>query len=244
MKRVLIYFLLSTVIMSCNSQSIDLSKIEFNKPANSYDLEKVKTSDKEEQKGHYEVQYNAGATSLGLKDNVSGVSLVLKDNGERVTNYVFMGDPITKQLNYDGIMIDPNSGVSLSVYEDKIVYMDLTVDYKSKFKLFDLLKNKLGEPTEIINNESLLSDIDLDIQTLFLEKLPKETKVDKENGKLSYPERLFWIKDNVFYKLELNPSGKSIESSLVIISKKAFMDRIIIGYHNPEKDPFLSKYLN
>jgi hypothetical protein len=242
MKRIL-FFLLALILIGCN-KSLDLSTVELGSDANKYELDKYTLLSKSQQKGHYEVQHKRDDASLVLKDNVSGVSLVLKDNGERVTNYVFIGDPITKQFNYDGIMIDPNSGVSLSVYEDKIAYMDLTVDYKSKFKLFDLLKNKLGEPIEIVNNERLLTDIDLDMQKLFLEKLPKETKVDKENGILSYPERLFWIKDNIFYKLELNPSGKSIESSLTIISKRAFMDKIIVGYHNPEKDPFLSKYLN
>lgn len=218
--------------MSCNSQSLDLSTIDFDKPSNSYSLQNLKTSRTEEQKGHFEIN-----------PEKEGISLKLKDEGEKVINYVFMDESITKQLNYAGIMVNPNIGVSLSVYENKVVYMDLTVDFKSKFKLFDLLKNKLGKPSEVINNEVNLADIDLPMQKLFLEKLPTETKVDKENGYFSYPERLRWVKDDIFYKLEFNPSGNSIESSLTIISKKALKDKIIAGYQHPENDPFFNKYL-
>ncbi|MEO8237040.1 MAG: hypothetical protein ABI793_00255 [Flavobacterium sp.] len=232
MQKAFIYFLLSIILVSCNSQSLDLSVIDFDKPSKSYPLQNLKTSRTEEQKGHFEVKHEK-----------EGVSLELKDDGERVTNYIFMDESTTKQLNYSGLMVNPNIGVSLSVYDNKVVYIDLTVDFQSKFKLFDLLKSKLGKPAEIINNEVNLADIDLPMQKLFLEKLPNETKVDKENGYFSYPERLRWIKGDVFYKLELNPSGNSIESSLTIISKKALKDKIIAGYQHPENDLFLNKYL-
>lgn len=233
MKEILTCLLISTVLMSCTGQTLDLSIVDFDKPADSYPLQNLKVDKKEEQKGHYEIQYN--------KD---GVSLALKDNGERVINYIFMNELTTKQLNYAGILLNSNAGVSISVNDNKIVYINFIVDYKSKFKLYDQLKNKLGEATIIANNSIPLTNIDLEMQNLFFSKLPNEIKTDKENGYFSYPERIFWIKNNVFYKLELNPSGNSIESSLTIISKKAFKDKIIIGYHNPEKDPFLSKYLD
>lgn len=232
MKKSLI-FLLVVVLCSCNSQSLDLSKIEFDKSSGSYHLEELKTYRKEEQKGHYEVQHNDGT-----------VLLILKDDGEIVSNYIFMEKPNTEKLNYAGIMIDPNIGASLSVYEDKIAYINMTVDHKSKFKLFDLLKNKLGSPTEFVNKGRSLSMFDSEIKKEILLKFPEIAKIDEENGELSFPKIIVWVKDNLFYQFTLNPVGNSVESSLVIISKKALKDRIIVGYHNPEKDPILSKYLN
>jgi hypothetical protein len=55
-----------------------------------------------------------------------------------------MDTKTTNQLNYNGIPIDLNIGVAFSIYKNKIAYMHLTVDFKSRLKLFDLLKNKLG----------------------------------------------------------------------------------------------------
>jgi hypothetical protein len=232
MKKMFVCIIIAAMT-SCNSQSLDLSTIEFDKSSVSYHLEELKTYRKEEQKGHYEVQHSNGT-----------VSLILKDDGERVSNYIFMEKQNTEKLNYAGIMIDPNIGASLSVYEDKIAYINMTVDHKSKFKMFDLLKNKLGSPTEFINRGRSLSMLDSEIKKEILLKFPEIAKIDEENGKLSFPEIIIWVKDNLFYQFTLNPVGNSVESSLVIISKKALKDRIIVGYHNPEKDPILSKYLN
>lgn len=232
MKKMFVCIIIAAMT-SCNSQSLDLSTIEFDKSSGSYHLEELKTYRKEEQKGHYEVQHSNGT-----------VSLILKDGGERVSNYIFMEKQNTEKLNYAGIMIDPNIGASLSVYKDKIAYINMTVDHKSKFKLFDLLKNKLGSPTEFINRGRSLSMLDSEIKKEILLKFPEVAKIDEENGKLSFPEIIIWVKDNLFYQFTLNPVGNSVESSLVIISKKALKDRIIVGYHNPEKDPILSKYLN
>ena len=106
MKRVIVSTLFTILFMSCNIQSLDLSTIDFDKPANIYPLENLKVYRKENQKGHFEVKHTK-----------EGISLELKDEGERVTNYVFMEESITKQLNYNGIMLNPNIGVSVSTYK-------------------------------------------------------------------------------------------------------------------------------
>ena len=55
------------------------------------------------------------------------------------------------------------------------------------------------------------------------------------------------LKDNgekVIFQLTLMPTENFVNNTLVVISKKAFRDKIIIGFHNPDKDPILSKYLD
>ncbi|WP_192500004.1 hypothetical protein [Flavobacterium sp. PL002] len=231
-KKIIIFFILSSMLMSCNSQTFDLSIIDFDKPADSYPLQKLETYRKDEQKGHYVIKYEN-----------DGLSFHLKDDGERVTNYVFMNVTTTKQLNFNGIAIDPNFGAVFSIYENKFAFMHLAVDFKSRLKLFDFLKSKLGMPMEIVKGSTNLENIDLEMQKLFLEKLPSVTKIDKENGYFIFPEKLRWVKGDTFYTLALNPSGNSVGSDLLVITKKALKDKIIRGYQHPENDPFVNKYL-
>lgn len=222
--------------MSCSSKSQDLSTIDFSQNAETY-LDGLSFSSKTEQKGHYEAVVNG-----------EDASLKLVDKGELSTSYVFMGEKNTAQLNYGGIPINDVMGTALTVYENKIAFMRINVKNDQSIALLDVLKKKLGTPTEIVKSEDNPYDETDKSQKLLLEKLPNETKKVKDDVlddyTLTYPENFIWDKNDVIYQLTFSPTGNYISSQLVVISKKAFKDKIIMGYHAPDKDPVLGKYLN
>ncbi|WP_162789303.1 hypothetical protein [Flavobacterium fluviale] len=222
--------------MSCSTKSQDLSTIDFNQNAETY-LDGLSFSSKTEQKGHYEAVVKG-----------EDASLKLVDKGELSTNYVFMGEKNTAQLNYGGIPINDVMGTAITVYDNKIAFMRINVKNDQSIALLELLKKKLGTPTEIVKSEDNPYDETDKSQRLLLEKLPNETKKVKDDVlddyTLTYPENFIWNKNDVIYQLTFSPTGNYISSQLVVISKKAFKDKIIMGYHNPDKDPILSKYLN
>lgn len=222
--------------MSCSTKSQDLSTIDFNQNAETY-LDGLSFSSKTEQKGHYEAVVKG-----------EDASLKLVDKGELSTNYVFMGEKNTAQLNYGGIPINDVMGTAITVYDNKIAFMRINVKNDQSIALLEVLKKKLGTPTEIVKSEDNPYDETDKSQRLLLEKLPNETKKVKDDVlddyTLTYPENFIWNKNDVIYQLTFSPTGNYISSQLVVISKKAFKDKIIMGYHNPDKDPILSKYLN
>lgn len=235
MKKILIYLLLSTVLISCNSQTLDLSTIDFNKPANSYPLEKLKTYRKENQKGHYEI-----------KEDKDEVSLDLKDNGERVCNYIFM-DETSFQINFNGLNIDPILGAKIVDYNGKIGFVSAHIVSKQTPELINYLNKEFGKPTEVIYNERLEEILDLGASKILLQTLPqfaKKQKNDLGNDVINYPQHIIWNKKDVIYQLILEPLNDSVSNVIKIISKKAFKDKVIIGYHNPDENPYLSKYLD
>ena len=236
MKNKILISLNLIVLMSCSSKSQDLSTIDFSQNAETY-LDGLSFSSKTEQKGHYEAVVNG-----------EDASLKLVDKGELSTIYVFMGEKNTAQLNYGGIPINDVMGTTLTVYENKIAFMRINVKNDQSIALLDVLKKKLGTPTEIVKSEDNPYDETDKSQKLLLEKLPNETKKVKDDVlddyTITYPEYFIWDKNDVIYQLTFSPTGNYISSQLVVISKKAFKDKIIMGYHAPDKDPVLGKYLN
>lgn len=222
--------------MSCSTKSQDLSTIDFNQNAETY-LDGLSFSSKTEQKGHYEAVVKG-----------EDASLKLVDKGELSTNYVFMGEKNTAKLNYGGIPINDVMGTAITVYDNKIAFMRINVKNDQSIALLEVLKKKLGTPTDIVLSEDNPYDETDKSQRLLLEKLPNETKKVKDDVlddyTLTYPENFIWNKNDMIYQLTFSPTGNYISSQLVVISKKAFKDKIIMGYHNPDKDPILSKYLN
>ncbi|WP_289664419.1 hypothetical protein [Flavobacterium panacagri] len=235
MKNKILISLNLLLLMSCTSKSQDLSTIDFNKSAETY-LDGLSFSSKTEQKGHYEAVVNGEDASLNLVDK-----------GEKSTNYVFMGEKNTAQLNYGGIPINDVMGTAITVYDNKIAFMRINPKNDQSIALFDFLKKKLGNPTEIVKSENTpYNEIDKS-QKLLLDKLPNETKKIKDDFDdyyITYPEHFIWNKGDTIYQLTFSPTGNYVSSQLVVISKKAFKDRIIMGYHAPDKDPVLAKYLN
>ena len=236
MKNKILISLNLILLMSCSTKSQDLSTIDFNQNAETY-LDGLSFSSKTEQKGHYEAVVKG-----------EDASLKLVDKGELSTNYVFMGEKNTAQLNYGGIPINDVMGTAITVYDNKIAFMRINVKNDQSIALLEVLKKKLGTPTEIVLSEDNSYDETDKSQRLLLEKLPNETKKVKDDVlddyTLTYPENFIWNKNDVIYQLTFSPTGNYISSQLVVIEKKAFKDKIIMGYHNPDKDPTLSKYLN
>jgi|GEM_PF-1112232 len=236
MKNKILISLNLILLMSCSTKSQDLSTIDFNQNAETY-LDGLSFSSKTEQKGHYEAVVKG-----------EDASLKLVDKGELSTNYVFMGEKNTAQLNYGGIPINDVMGTAITVYDNKIAFMRINVKNDQSIALLEVLKKKLGTPTEIVLSEDNSYDETDKSQRLLLEKLPNETKKVKDDVlddyTLTYPENFIWNKNDVIYQLTFSPTGNYISSQLVVIAKKAFKDKIIMGYHNPDKDPTLSKYLN
>ncbi|WP_443946663.1 hypothetical protein ACJVDH_06050 [Pedobacter sp. AW1-32] len=235
MKTKILIALNLLLLMSCSSNSQDLSTVDFSNDGAAY-LNNLDPSRKEEQKGHYE------AVIHGEKADFK-----LIDNGERVINYLFIGQKSLGRINFAGLAIKENTGATMSVYQDKIAFMRLQLKNEDSFQLLDILKKKLGSPSEIISSKDNHYDANDKSQQLLLEKLPKETKKTKDDlldeYYLSYPENFIWNRGEIIYQLTLIPSGNMVDNQLVIISKKAFKDKIIIGYHNPDQDPILKKYV-
>lgn len=235
MKNKILVALNLFLLMSCTTNSQDLSTIDFSKAAGTY-LDKLSFSSKREQKGHYEAVIDGENASFNLVDN-----------GERVTNYVLMGAENTAKVNYAGLPINETMGTAISVYDDKVAYMKIYVKNDQSFALLDVLKKKLGAPAETISNKDTHYDENDKSQQLLIQKLPKDTKKVKDDlldeYYLSYPEYFIWDKNDVIYQLTFSPTGNYVNNQLVVIAKKAFKDKVIMGYHHPEKDPILSKYV-
>lgn len=235
MKNKILVALNLLLLMSCTTSSLDLSTVDYSKNADTY-LDGLSSSSKTEQKGHYEPSIDGENASLNLVDK-----------GEKVTNYVFMGEKNTSQLNYAGLAINDVMGTAISVYDNKISFMRIHVKNDQSFALLDLLKKKLGTPTEVVKSDDNHYDETDASQKLLLDKLPNDTKKVKDDMLdeyyLTYPENFIWDKNDVIYQLTFSPTGKYVNSQLVVISKKAFKDRVIMGYHNPDRDPILHKYV-
>ncbi|MDH7464201.1 hypothetical protein QEG73_23085 [Chitinophagaceae bacterium 26-R-25] len=219
------------MMVGCSSQPLDLATIDFDQPADKY-LKGVSYTTKTDQKGHWIVKHNG-----------DDVALALKDDGEKVVDYVFMDESNTKQLTYSGMKINALIGVDIVTYNDKVSYERIRIINTQTSELASYLKQKLGEPTEIISDETM----DIGTKDILFKSFPKNVKETKDefgNNVIDYPQNTFWIKGELIYQLTLEPVNNVVNNTLNIISKKAFRDKIIVGYHNPDKHPILSKYLN
>lgn len=235
MKTKILIALNLLLLMSCTTNSQDIATLDFSKDGTSQ-LDKLSYSSKTDQKGHYEAEANGEQASFKLVDK-----------GEKVTNYLFM-DAKAAGINYAGMPVSEVTGAAVSVYEGKIAFMRIHVKNDQSFALLDILKKKLGNPTETITNKDTHFDQNDKSQLLLLQKLPNDTKKIKDDVLdeyyLSYPENFIWDKNDLIYQLTFSPTGKVVDNQLVIILKKAFRDKVIMGYHNPGQDPILHKYVN
>ena len=233
MKSLCLLVFMAVVMMGCGSKKLDLSTVDFSKSADTY-LNGIHPTANTAQKGHYEIE--------GSGDHVN---LALKDQGERIEKYTFMDETAVKQLNYGGIPINPVLGAAICVYNGKIGFMRLQAAQGRSLDLFLVLKKQLGAPTEVITDSVRFEDGNV-AQKEFLESLPaysKKIKDDMDDVYLHYPQNIIWIKGDLIYQLTLSPVEKNINNTLVVITRKAFKDKVIFGYHVPDQDPILSKYM-
>lgn len=66
----------------------------------------------------------------------------------------------------------------------------------------------------------------------------KEYKNDFNSMVVDYPQVTTWVKNDVLYRLTLDPVNNSLNFKLDIITKKAFEDAVIMGYHKNTDNPF------
>lgn len=224
-----------TILINCSkAQVLDLSQIKLNEDSKVYNLEKLKVYRKDEQKGHYEVRYNG-----------NDVSLELTDNGEKVVNYIFMEESVS-QINFANMKINPILGANIMEYNGEVGFISANIESAQTVELILYLIKSLGTPSEIKTNERIEETMNLGASEILFKTLPQYTKKQKSdfgNDEIHYPQYLIWNKNDVIYQLTLEPSNNLVSNVINIISKKAFKDRIIMGFHNPDKDPLLSKYL-
>lgn len=234
MKKLLIIVYGIFTLLSCKNQTLDLSQIKINEDSREYHLDKFKVYRIDKQNGHYEV-----------KSNGNEVSLELIDNGERVTNYIFMEHSVS-QINFAQFQINPTLGAKVVDYNGKIRFISANIESSETEELIIYLLKSLGEPSEIKTTERMEETMSLGAAKILFETLPAYTRKQKSefgNSEIRYPQHLIWNKEDVIYQLTLEPSNNLVSNSINIIAKKALKDKVIMGFHNPEKDSLLNKYL-
>jgi len=246
MKKSILILSIVSLMASCNKgQALDLSTIDFNKDSKEYGIAELSPSRVEQQKGHYEIAYDKSLSESEAKDLNSNVSLTLKDIGEKVTVYHFDNQKSGSDINYHQEPLDFTFGTKIVDYNGKVSFISTSIERQKTMALITALLSSLGKPSEMIEGRREVDSVDKNVVAQLSKVLPsaKITTDDFGNEILAFPETVIWAKNDVLYQLTLNPTQKDITNTLVVISKKAFKDKIIMGYHNPEQDPLLSKYI-
>lgn len=217
------------IIEGCNSQTVDLDKIDFNGHPH---LEKLKISKVENQKGHWVLNSSSSDGGLALSGGENSVQYTLR-TPEELSQVVFNNLPL------DDI------GAKLVEYNGKLVFAKLSVNKNKTFELLNYLKQKLGKPDQTFDSlayDKNNAEVKL-LETNLKEDL-KKSKDEYDDEMILYPYQNVWLKGNLIYQYTLVREKGAFSNTLVIISKEAFKDKIIFGYHNPEHDPILGKYVN
>lgn len=216
------------ILEGCNSQTLDLDNIDFN--GNPH-FEKLKISKVEQQKGHWVLDQSKNDVGLALSGTESSVQYTLITPDELA------------QITFNNLPLD-DIGAKLATYKDKFAFARLSVDKSKTFDLYNHLKQKLGKPDQTF--DSLAYDKNNTEVKLLETNLKGDIKIGKDeydDEMVSYPYQNVWVKGNIIYQYTLVRAKNSFSNTLVIISKEAFNDKIIFGYHNPQQDPILSKYI-
>jgi len=227
---------LAIIVMGCSTSSLDLSTIDFSQPASNYliDLSSCKG---EIQYGHWEVfKKDSAEDDLELKlvgkKEVSKVYRITKPSDKN--QFSFFGYPST------GMM-----GIDIVEYQNKIAFYSMYPEGNKTAEILLKLKEKLGKPSGVVLDTLAKASV---LLPPILKTLPKEDikyfTDEYDDQQVSFPEHYIWKKDGVIYQFTILQGSQVISSKIVAIDIKAFKDRIIFGYHMPDKDPILAKFLN
>ncbi|NHN27604.1 hypothetical protein FIA58_018135 [Flavobacterium jejuense] len=224
------------VMMSCQQGGrFDLSEI-YNKTEVNKTLNKLNISNVQTQNGYWEL------VKKGEK-----VEAELKNDGSISTIYSLKGEQNEKLFNFYNFSIEKNTGGKIVENSDKIVFVNIVLENVETFNVLKKLKEKLGNPDQIIN-DSVFYNAEDDKVKLVLKNFVKndiKTKKDEfEDEYLIYPLHFVWNTNGYIYKYTLFINETSFSNDLVIISNKAFNEKLIFGYHNPKQDPIFKKYYN
>lgn len=231
----LLNLLILLMVISCTKKSLDLSKIAIGDDAENINLNIFRPTKTMQQFGHFELVQNGNELTLGLVDS-----------GEKVTTYYFVNENVG-DLNYLGYPVDSVLGAKIIVYNGKVEYIGSEFVQSSNDNLLGAIIENLGTPTEVIKNNILKETIDLDAYQILKSELSsyiiEKMEIEGSPSEIIYPQWMVWDKDNILYVLDIDPLNNYVNIGLHIMSKKALKDKVIFGFHNPAKDPLLSKYI-
>ncbi|WP_412466918.1 hypothetical protein [Pedobacter sp. KLB.chiD] len=225
MKTKILFSSLLLVILAtaCKRKVVDISQLTFNRPLD-IDL-KGYTSRVENQDGHIEV------SNGGLK---------IVDKGEKVMKYSF-DEKESANLKFDGAGINPSFGAVITTYNNLLSFATFTLTTDQTARGIQYLKKKYGKPKNAVVNNIMAEALSEKTKAMISENFPeyyKEYKNDFNTMVVEYPQVTSWVKDDVLYRMTLDPVKNNLNFKLDIITKKAFDDAVIIGYHKNIDDPF------
>ena len=222
--------------MGCSNSPLDLSTIDFNQPAAKH-LENLSFSKVNVQHGHWELYKKAGTAD--------DVELKLADKGEVSVVYNLIDASDKHKVNFLGYSSIEMIGVEIVEYKNKIAFYSMYLDKTKTPEILLKLKEKLGKPSGLVLDTIRKSSELLFTITKTFPKSDVKSFIDEYGDEcFSYPVHYIWKKDNVLYQFTLLVGTELFTSKIVAININAFKDRIIFGYHMPDKDPVLGSYLN
>ncbi|WP_157255473.1 hypothetical protein [Pedobacter sp. Leaf216] len=216
----LLLLMLST---ACKKEEIDIAQLTFNKPLE-IDLNHY-ASRVENQNGHIEVS-DGGFKTV--------------DKGEKVIKYSF-DEKETANLKFHGSTINPSIGAVITTYNNLLSFVSFTVNAEQTDVSIQYLKKKFGKAYSASVNNIIADALSAKTKAMLKESFPeyyKEYKNDFNSMVVDYPQVTSWVKNDVLYRLTLDPVNNSLNFKLDIITKKAFEDAVILGYHKNIDNPF------
>lgn len=224
------------VMMSCQQGGkFNLSEI-YNRTEVNKTLNKLNISNVQTQNGYWEL------VKKGEK-----VEAELKNNGSVSTIYSLKGEQNEKLFNFYNFNIEKNTGGKIVENSSKIVFVNIVLENVETFNVLKKLKEKLGKPDQIINDSVFYNKEDDKVKLVLKNFEKNDIKIKKdefEDEYLVYPLHFVWSINDYIYKYTLFINEASFSNDLVMISNKAFNEKLIFGYHNPKEDPIFKKYYN
>ncbi len=210
-------------IVSCNKPIVDLGKLTVGQPLN--------------------VSIEDGATKVEIQDGhiestEEGFNIV--DNGEKVVHYTF-SDSDTKNVTFYGFQLKESQATKISTYNDNLAFISFELQENQSKDFLTIFKKELGEPDSVTIEYVMVETLKDEVLENLKSGFPNYCKVHEDdlgNKVIDYPQRAYWIKNDVAYCLSLDPINQSVNAKMDIISKKALADKIIIGYHTDYFNPF------
>ena len=222
------------VMMSCQEGgTFDLSKID-DKTAVSTTLDNLNIANAQTQNGYWEI-VNKGAK----------VEAILQDNGSISTIYSLKGEQEEKLFAFANFNIEKNTGGKIVESSNKIVFVNIALEKAETFKVLKKLKETLGNPDQIINDSVFYNAANNKVKLILKHVEQDDVKIQKdefEDEYLVYPLHFVWNINGYIYKYTLFINEIAFSNDLVILSNKAFNEKLIFGYHNPKEDPIFKKY--
>lgn len=231
-----LFLMILPVMMSCQEgDTFDLSKIDHKTEVNTT-LDNLNIANVQTQNGYWEV------VKKGAK-----LEAQLQDDGSISTIYSLKGEQEEKLFAFADFHLKKNTGGKIVVNSNKIAFLHIALENAETFKVLKQLKETLGTPDQIINDSVFYNAADDKVKLILKNVEQEDVKIQKdefEDEYLVYPLHFVWNINGYIYKYTLFINEIAFSNDLVILSNKAFNEKLIFGYHNPQEDPIFKKYHN